>query len=106
MLQPDSAPGHDFSCAQTSASSASSAKEEIPIVAMTTLSDHAQFESLAEAFAYLLREYGCAMEHQRRFPAFLFRGECGEYDTTTASAKRLRDSTQLSKVFGVNYKIR
>ncbi len=48
---------------------------------MTFKPDHPQFESLAEAW----------MEHQRQFPAYLFRGECGEYDTTTASAKRLRD---------------
>src|SRR5262249_971308 len=46
---------------------------------------------------YVLGECGCAMEHQRRFPAYLFRGECGEYDTTTSSAKRLRDGTQLSR---------
>ena len=64
---------------------------------MTFKPDHPQFDSLAEAFAYVLGEYGCAMEHQRRFPAYLFRGECGEYDTTTASAKRLRDGAQLSK---------
>ncbi len=53
--------------------------------------DHAKFESLCAAFDYALREHA-GKEHPTypdEEPAFIFRGECGKFLTTTPSIARV-----------------
>jgi FRG domain-containing protein len=71
--------------------------------------DHPQFESMTEAFLHILSQYAVrdnpqileqtasGLMHPREVPGYLFRGECGEYPTTTASIARLREHDGLSK---------
>jgi hypothetical protein len=66
--------------------------------------DHAKFESLCAAFQYILREHA-PVEHPvyPGKPAFIFRGECGRYETTTPSIARLNglsrtDALTLAKI--------
>jgi hypothetical protein len=54
--------------------------------------DHPRFESLTAALKYALREHA-EQEHPvfpGKEPAFIFRGECGRFPTTTPSIARVR----------------
>jgi hypothetical protein len=71
--------------------------------------DHPQFGSMTEAFLCILGQYAVrdnpqiwqqtasGLMYPREVPGYLFRGECGEYPTTTASIARLRERDGLSK---------
>jgi hypothetical protein len=70
--------------------------------------DHPRFESMADAFAHVLGYYALkenphlwertssGLLYPRQVPGYLFRGECGEYPTTSHSFSRLRDGRRLS----------
>jgi hypothetical protein len=61
-----------------------------------------RFDSLTEAFTYILGQYSLqpnahvwdqstsGLVYPRELPRFLFRGECGDFETTTDSARRLQ----------------
>ena len=61
-----------------------------------------RFESLTEAFRYILGQYSLqpnayvwdqspsGLLYPRELPSYLFRGECGDFETTTDGARRLR----------------
>jgi hypothetical protein len=64
--------------------------------------DHPEFASLTEAFTYILGQYAlqesahvldqsaAGVIYRREVPRYLFRGECGQYETTMDSARRLQ----------------
>lgn len=70
--------------------------------------DRPRFPSLTDAFTYVLGQYALQDTPQvwertasglvcpRVVPRYLFRGECGEYSTTTHSLRRLIDARRLS----------
>jgi hypothetical protein len=60
--------------------------------------DHPRFESLSAVCKYLLDEY--ASKQNAAFPnepAFVFRGECGEFPTTKPSIARIQDLSRADK---------
>jgi hypothetical protein len=60
--------------------------------------DHPRFESLSAAFEFALHEHA-EKEHPTypgQEPAFIFRGECGEFPTTPASIARVRGLSQAN----------
>jgi hypothetical protein len=64
--------------------------------------DQPRFESLTQAFTYILGQYALeanthvwnqsksGLVYPRERPRYLFRGECGKFDTTMDSARRLQ----------------
>jgi hypothetical protein len=71
--------------------------------------DHPRFASMTDAFRHILGQYAfqdhphvweqtaSGLMYPREVPGYLFRGECGEYPTTTASIGRLGQRCELSK---------
>jgi hypothetical protein len=53
--------------------------------------DHAKFESLCAAFEYVLSEHATKKHsvYPGEEPAFIFRGECGKFQTTRPSIARV-----------------
>src|SRR5260370_16854463 len=63
-----------------------------------------RFDSLTEAFTYTLGQYALqsnehvwaqttsGLAYPRELPRYLFRGECGDFQTTMDSARRLQEA--------------
>jgi hypothetical protein len=66
-----------------------------------------RFDSLTEAFAYVLGQYALqskeitwaetasGLAYPRKLPRYLLRGECGEFATTTDGARRLQVASEM-----------
>jgi FRG domain len=71
--------------------------------------DHPPFDTMTKAFLHVfgqcmargnprvLDTTPSGLVYPREVPGYVFRGECGQYPTTTASIARVRDCPQLSK---------
>jgi len=72
-------------------------------------SDHPRFENMADAFTHVLGHYALKETRHiwkrtssgplcsREVPGYVYRGECGEFPTTSHSVSRLHDGGRLSK---------